>query len=142
MTKCQSGLLVRLYTVAPVVVELVYRAAFGFGLHSVGVPQHEGDANNGEYHPAEHPVFQSREERQVGDALCDTDGKGIEHGTGKAHMGRHIAHADAHNAVVAHLDSQRDEHHHESNSLLAHAEDSAEEAEEQHNEGDDDIVHA
>ena len=52
-------------------------------------------------------------------------------------MGRHIAHADADNRVVAHLDGQRDEHDDEGKRLLAHAEHGPEQAEQHHDRGDD-----
>ena len=137
----ERGLLGRGGALAPVVVELVHGTAVGLGFHAGGIPKDEGYAYDCQHHPAEEAVFETREERYAGDALRYADSEWIEHGSGKTHMGSHIAHADTHDAVVAHLDGQRDEHHDEGYRLLAHAENGAEKAEEQHDEGDDDIVH-
>ena len=132
-----GGLLAR----PPVVVELVHRAAFGSEFHPVGIPQHEGNANHRQHHPAEEAVLQPREERQTGNTLCNTYGKGVQHGTCKPHMRSHIAHTHSHDGVEAHLDGQRDEYHHEGDGLLAHAKDGAKETEHQHYQCDDDILH-
>ena len=137
----EDRLLGRRRALAPVVVELVHRAAFRIGFHTGSIPKHEGNAHNGQHHPAEEAVFEAREERQVDNTLRYADGEGVEHSSCKAHMGSNIAHADTHDTVVTHLDGQRDEDHDEGYRLLAHAEDGAEEAEEQHDKRDDDIVH-
>ena len=107
----------------------------------MGIPEDESDADDGEDHPAEEAVFETREERDAGDALGDADGEGVEDGTRKTHMGGHIAHTETDDGVVTHRDGQRDEDDDKGDGLLAHAEDGPEEAEHQHHKGDDDIFY-
>ena len=74
--------------------------------------------------------------------MRNADGEGVEHSPSKSHVRSHIAHADTHDAVVAHLDGQRDKYHGESDGLFAHAKHRSEEAEENHHRGDNQAVGA
>ena len=109
--------------------------------HPVGIPEYKGDADNGQHNPAEEPVFKAREDGQPRNTLGYANGEGVQHGTGKAHMGRHIAHADAYNWVISHGDGKRDEDDDKGNGLFAHAENGTEKTEHDHDKGNDDILH-
>ena len=89
--------MLRLGSGAPIVVEFVGGRLFRMPFHPVGIPEYKGDADNGQHNPAEEPVFKAREDGQPRNTLGYANGEGVQHGTGKAHMGSHIAHADAYN---------------------------------------------
>ncbi len=141
MVLCVGGVLLG-GSLAPIVVDFIDWRALRVFLDAACIPQHEGDADDGEHEPAHDAVFHAGEDGQVGYALRDADGEGVEDGACKADMGGDIAHAEAYYGVVAHGDGQWHEDDGEGYGLLAHAENGSEDAEHQHDEGDDYVVGA
>lgn len=89
-------------TPPPVGVRAVHGRAFGVALHACGVDEHAGYQHACKHCPAKYAVAHPGKEGQVGQALCDADGEGVEDGARKADVSGDVDHAQPGDGVVAH----------------------------------------
>ena len=125
----------------PAGVRLIHHRPPRVPVHLVRVAEDEYDHGQIEHRPAHEPVLKAGEHRQSREILRHPDRERVEDRPGKAHMRHHIHHAHPDYRVVAHGDGQRHYQHSESDGLLAHSED-PEDREQQHDQHQNDIVHA
>ena len=71
-------------------------------LHPVGVPKYKRNTNNCKNNPTQEAIFESGENGKVRYALGNANGEGVEHGSGKAYMRCHIAHANTNDGIITH----------------------------------------
>ncbi len=122
---------------AAAAVQFAHRAQLRVLAHLFGVDHHIGHDDRRAQEPQHQAVAQARVQGQVGEALGDAHGEGVEAGGGEAGGGPEEGDGDADDRIVAERHGQRDEDQHEGDALLRHAVGAARQREHDHQRRDD-----